>query len=63
MRTTLKCVISVCCKHDPLPKIFQGEGQAKKLLTSTFKPFKNAIANLKDAGISAVSYVSSVLIF
>jgi hypothetical protein len=28
-----------------------------------FKPFKNAFANLEDAGILAVSFLSSVLNF
>jgi hypothetical protein len=43
--------------------ISKGKGKAKKFLTSTFKPFKNAFANLKDAGILAVSFLSSVLFF
>jgi hypothetical protein len=41
----------------------KGREQANYLLTSMFKPFKNAFANLEDAGIVAVSFLSSVLNF
>jgi hypothetical protein len=41
----------------------KGSGQVKYLFTSTFKPFNNAFAKLKDAGILAFSFLPSVLTF